>query len=210
MKDLEKVILKTVRNLKSKGKLEDVSLSKSKKEQGIDLTQVDEGELKQYLENITNIAYLKGIGPAKDSWHQINGVLRPIVNAGIIELAKHIPYLPGFDKNHLYRATGIKIGKNTTIAPRVQFDYLNPELIEIGDNCIIGDGAKIWTHDYNIDSFMIGSVKIGDNVRIGSESVLFPCNIGNNVITNFGAFIYGEIPDNTKVFGRKKSKYELK
>lgn len=209
MVSIDKVVLKAVKNLKQRGKLNNVKLSTSyRSDSGIDLSQVNESELKDYLSKITNLVYLHGVEPAKESWHQINGLFKPMVNAGIIELGKILPYMPGIDKNHLYRAIGIKIGKNTTIAPRVQFDYFHPELIEIGDNCLIGDGVKIWAHDYGIGYFMMGPVKIGNNVKIGSESIIGPSRIGNNVKINFGAFVYGNIPDNAKVKGRERSRYE--
>lgn len=204
--NLDDVALKAVKNLKCAGKLDGVRLSNSyRADSGIDISQVDEEELKEHLLKLTNTIYLHGTEPAKDSWHQINGFWRPIVNAGIIELGKILPYIPGFDKNSLYRAIGVKIGRHTTIAPRVQFDYFHPELIEIGDYCLLGDGVKIWTHDYGLDYFMMGSVKIGNRVRVGSETIIWHSEIGNNVTINFGAFVYGKVPDNTKVSGREKN-----
>ena len=208
---IERAVSKAIRRLECQGKLKGVILSKSHRpESGIDLTNIDRNELRKYLSKITKAAYLHGVEPAKRSWYQINGLIKPIISAGIIEVGKVVPYLPGVDKNRLYRAIGIKIGENTTIAPRVQFDYFHPELIEIGDNCLIGDGVKIWTHDYGIDFFMIGPVKIGDNVKVGSESVVGPSTtVGDNVEINFGAFVYGmNIPDKVKVKGRERSGYE--
>ncbi len=208
MNTIEQIILKSVERLRRKGKLDGVVLSNSiRKDSGIHLADTSEDKLRNYTSKFTNFAYLHGIGHAKDSWHEINGLIRPIVSAGVIELAKMLPYLPIFDKNHLYRAVGIKLGKNTTVAPRVQFDYLHPELIEIGDNCLIGDGAKIWTHNHGIDFFMIGSVKIGDNVMIGSESIIGPSTMGDNVFIGVGSFVYGNIPSGAKVKGREKSSY---
>ncbi len=201
---LEETIIVAVRNLKRIGRLEEIRLSDSHKNAGVDISQIEEGELRKYVSNLTRLACFHGVGPAKDNWHQINGLTRPIVNAAIIELGKILPYLPGIDKNDLYRAIGIKIGQNTTIAPRVQFDYFHPELIEIGDNCLIGDNVKIWTHDYGIDFFAIGKVKIGNSVFIGSESVIGPATtLGDNVRVNLGAHVYGKnIPADAVVKSR--------
>lgn len=208
MASIEDIVKKAVKRLRRKGKLESVALSASRqKEAGISLSDVDEHELLGYLGGLANCAYFHGIEPAKESWRQINGTWRPIVNAGIIEAAKIMPYLPWLDKNRLYRMIGIKIGENATIAPRVQFDYFHPELIEIGDNCLIGDGAKIWTHDYGTDYFMIASVKIGNNVRVGSESAIWgPSEIGNDVIMNYGCLVQGEIPAGARLKGNEKNR----
>ena len=205
---LPKIALEVINRLRKGGWLKGIRLSNSHRpDSGIELMGASAQRLEDYL--YSDLLYLHGTAPAKDSWHQINGLLRPIVNATIIELGKYLPYLPIFDKNILYRLIGIKIGKNSTIAPRVQFDYFHPELIEIGDNCLIGDSVKIWTHDYGTDYFMMGRVKIGDSVRIGSESVLGPSIIGNNVKINFGAFVYGNVPDNATAYGRERSRYRV-
>lgn len=210
MKRLEEVVAKVIKNLRTSGKLDGVRLSDSHRNtSGVDISQMEERELTEYISNLTHLAYFHGIEPAKESWHQINGLLRPMVNAGIIELGKFLPYVPGIDKNNLYQAIGIKIGKNTTIAPRVQFDYFHPELIEIGENCLIGDGVKIWTHDYGLNFFMIGRVKIGDSVYISSESVIGPSTtLGDNVRVGFGAFLFAtNVPANASVEGRTRSRY---
>ncbi|MBI4009959.1 MAG: hypothetical protein HY361_02075 [Candidatus Aenigmarchaeota archaeon] len=208
---LPQVALGMVNRLRRRHLLDGVRLSFHRSDSGLEVVRVDDKTLEEFLyENTGMVLYLHGIKPAKESWHQINGLSRPIYNAVTIELCKYLPYLPFFDKNQLYRSLGIKIGRNTTIAPRVQFDYFHPELIEIGDNCIIGDGARIWTHDYGPDYFMVGKVVIGNNVLVGSESVIWPSTIGNNVRINFGAFVYGmTVPANATVLGRERSRYEV-
>ena len=57
---------------------------------------------------------------------------------------------------------------------------------------------------------MMGPVNIGDNVKVGSESVIGPnTTVGDNVEINFGAFVYGiKIPNGTKVKGRERNRYE--
>ncbi|MBW2981432.1 hypothetical protein KY343_01000 [Candidatus Woesearchaeota archaeon] len=211
MKELERAVVKAIRRLRNSGKLRGVRLSNSHNHNsGVDLASVSDEDLKKYIGKVSKTVYFHGVEPAKRSWHQINGLIRPMISAGIIELGKVLPYLPGLDKNNLYRVIGVKIGKDTTIAPRVQFDYFHPELIEIGDKCLVGDAAKFWTHDYGIDNFLMGPIKIGNHVKIGSESVIGPATtIGDNVQVNFGAFIYGKnIPDNAVVKGRERSRYE--
>jgi acetyltransferase-like isoleucine patch superfamily enzyme len=211
MKPLETAISRAIEHLRKKGKLTGMRLSQSHQDNsGIDLSSSSEQEVARYVSGLVNVAYLHGVEPAKDSWHQINGLLRPIVNATVIELGKVLPYIPGIDKNHLYRAIGIRIGDNTTIAPRVQFDYFHPELIEIGNNCLVGDGAKFWTHNYGLKHFATGNIRVGRNVFIGSETVIGPAtSIGDDAHVNFGAFLYGiNVPAGAVVKGRPRSEYK--
>ena len=208
MKQLEAIIFQAIKNLRNKGKLDGITLSRShRRDLGINISQINEQELSTHVSKITDMVYFHGIEPAKESWHEINGLIRPIFNAAIIELCKFLPYLPGIDKNNLYRLIGIKIGENTTIAPRVQFDYFHPELIEIGDYCLIGDNAKIWTHEYGIDYFMLGPVKICNKVKISSQATIGPATIiEDNAKINFGAFLYGtRIPERSIVLGQERS-----
>lgn len=210
MGTLEDVIRRTVRRISRNPKLQNVTFSNNRESAGIELGSIDENELEEYLGELTDKAYFRGLPPPKESWHQLNGIMRPIVNAAVIELCKYLPYLPGLDKNNLYRAIGIKIGRDSTVAPRVQFDYFHPELIGIGDHCIIGDNVQIWTHMYDRKGdFMLGPVKIGDRVLVGANSVLGPCGIGDDVTINMGAFVYGNVPSGAKVRGRERSRFEL-
>lgn len=69
--------------------------------------------------------------------------------------------------NGVFVSKGAKIGKNCTIFQQVTIGSVTSEGSSnigsptIGDNVIIGAGAKI-----------IGNVKIGDNVRIGANCVV--------------------------------------
>lgn len=197
MTDLEECVYKIVKNLKRKKSPDGINLSEY--HQGgpsIELANVKPEELKKFISELSTSACFNGTKPARESWRQLNRTFRPIINALAIELGKVLPYLPGVDKNNIYRAIGIKLGNKTTVAPRVQFDYFHPELITIGNNCLIGDNARIWTHIYDLDYFMVGPVTIGDNVRVGSQVTIFPgTTIGNNVAIDYGAQVHGNIPD---------------
>jgi acetyltransferase-like isoleucine patch superfamily enzyme len=217
MAKLEEVILRTIHNLKKTNKLDEIILSKSSdSSRGIELSKSNNKQVEDYISNLDFAAYFHNTKQPKYSWHQLNGMIKPIINAGTIEICKILPYFPFLDKNNFYRAVGAKIGKDTTIAPRVQFDYFHPELIEIGNNCVIGDGVKLWTHDYGRNYFMLGSIKVGDDVEIGSESLIGPSVIGKDCKINARSFVYGNIPENAKVLGQimdektGRSKYIVK
>ena len=78
--------------------------------------------------------------------------------------------------------------------------------ISIGDDCIFGENIKMYDHNHKINNldvpfrqqgFDIGKIKIGNNVWIGSDTVILPnVKIGNNVVVAAGSIITKDIEDN--------------
>ena len=75
-------------------------------------------------------------------------------------------------KTFFYRSTGMSIGKNVYIAPTVYIDVINPALIEIKDNVMIGMGVSLIIHERTLKTFTIGRIKIGYNVSIGGSTLI--------------------------------------
>jgi acetyltransferase-like isoleucine patch superfamily enzyme len=69
---------------------------------------------------------------------------------------------------------GMKVGKRTSVGLMAMFDIFFPELIEIGDNTVIGYNATILAHEYLVEEWRTGRVKIGRNVMIGANSTVLP------------------------------------
>ena len=61
----------------------------------------------------------------------------------------------------IYVSHNARIGKNATIYHQVTIGEGNGGAPVIGDNCLIGAGAKV-----------IGGITVGDNVRIGANCVV--------------------------------------
>lgn len=102
----------------------------------------------------------------------------------------------------IYRLFGVRIGKNVFFGPDVVIDHSYPQLIEIGDNCILGWGIRILTHEGYLRHFSIGRVKIGNNVVIGAfAKIRCGVTIGNNVIIAIGSVVHKDIPNNKVVGG---------
>lgn len=111
------------------------------------------------------------------------------------------------------RNKGAYVGKNTHFfSPhQISIDEQYPWLIEIGDNVQLTAGVRILTHDYSwavlkkVYGPILGSagkVKIGNNVFIGSNTlILGGTSIGNNVIIGAGSVVKGKIPDNCVAVG---------
>jgi acetyltransferase-like isoleucine patch superfamily enzyme len=82
---------------------------------------------------------------------------------------------------------GAKIGKNVQINSKFIFDA---SLLEIGDNAVIGGGAIIIAHQVERGMLKLHRVKIGNDVTIGSNSIITPgCEIGDKAIIGAGAVL---------------------
>lgn len=69
---------------------------------------------------------------------------------------------------------GIRIGNNVSIALEVTMDVFFPQLIEIGDNTIIGYNSTILCHEFLIKEYVTGPVVIGRDVMIGANTTILP------------------------------------
>ena len=141
-------------------------------------------------------------------WYKARNPLRIVTNGVILSFAKFFPSLRV--KNYLLRLTGVTVGKNVCIAPSV-IDPIFPELIEIGDNCIIGWGTTILTHEIMDTEFRTGKVKIGKNTTIGANTLILPgIHIGKNVIVGACSLVDKDIHDKSTVAGVPTKKIHIK
>lgn len=111
-------------------------------------------------------------------------------------------------------------GKNITIGAQtfvnVNCMLLDNNEIVIGENGLIGPYVQIYTanhplkaserivNDDNGPRYLTSTkpVKIGDNVWIGGNSIIFPgVTIGDNVTIGAGSVVTKDIPDNVLAFG---------
>jgi acetyltransferase-like isoleucine patch superfamily enzyme len=100
----------------------------------------------------------------------------------------------------------VKVGKNVWIGPYTILDGSGG--LTIGDNCQIGPGVKIYSHDTlkklmneNAESEK-SSVIIGNNVAVGSNTVVsMGVNIGEYVIIAPNSYVIKDIPSYSKVYG---------
>lgn len=105
------------------------------------------------------------------------------------------------------RISGVKMGKNNQIFGI--FWSSEPYLIEVGNDCQITGGVKFFTHggakvariiDSSFDCF--GKVKIGNNVYIGTNSMIMPgVTVGNNVLIAAGSVVTHSVPDDVVIGG---------
>ncbi len=85
--------------------------------------------------------------------------------------------------------------------------------IEIGENCILGEGMKIFDHNHQYTKnpfsvsktdFNIGKVTIGNNVWTGANVVILKdVTIGDNVIIGAGCVIHKDVPSGSIVLNKQ-------
>jgi acetyltransferase-like isoleucine patch superfamily enzyme len=90
---------------------------------------------------------------------------------------------------------GAKLGRGVSLAQEVQLDFFFPELIEIGDNAIIGFRATLLAHEFLQGEWRRGPVKIGKNALIGANAtILAGVTIGDGATVGAGAVVTRDIP----------------
>jgi acetyltransferase-like isoleucine patch superfamily enzyme len=133
-------------------------------------------------------------------WHKIKNPLVVCLNFAIIYSCRFIPSLSV--KNALYRATGMKVGKNASVGLMAMFDIFFPEKIEIGENSVIGYNATILAHEYLVDEWRSGSVIIGKDVMIGANStVLAGVEIGDGATVSACSLVNKDVSPGAFVGG---------
>lgn len=133
-------------------------------------------------------------------WYKTVNPLRAVFNFIVIYTARFVPFLPL--KNSMYRITGMKVGKNVSIGLMAMFDIFFPELIEIGDNTIIGYNSTILAHEYMVKEWGKGKVVIGKDVTIGTNVTILPgVIIGNGSTVSACSLVNRDVPDYAFVGG---------
>jgi acetyltransferase-like isoleucine patch superfamily enzyme len=106
-------------------------------------------------------------------------------------------YLPVLKSTYFnlwfYRAMGAKIGKGTLIATHRLWDV---DLIEIGEDCLIGGNSSIAAHYAQGSRGRLRRVRIGNRVTIGANTSVMPgvvieddVTVGSNSLVPLGVHL---------------------
>ena len=108
-------------------------------------------------------------------------------------------YLPSLGlKRFLYRLTGMKVGRNAGIGMGVTFDIFFPELIEIGEDAVIGYDTAILSHEFLAGEWKKGRTVVGSRSMIGARTlVLAGVNIGKGAVVSAMSLVNNNIPANS-------------
>lgn len=104
-----------------------------------------------------------------------------------------------------------KVGENFFFQPRKLPS--DPEMISFGNNVVVASDVTFINHDIintmlnglsrnKYYSYYLRPISIGDNVFIGSNTIILPdVKIGNNVIIGAGSVVTKDVSNNTVVCG---------
>jgi acetyltransferase-like isoleucine patch superfamily enzyme len=93
------------------------------------------------------------------------------------------------------RMMGIRAGERVSMGMEATVDIFFPELIEIGDNTIVGYNATILAHEYLIDKYRTGQVIIGKGVLIGANTTILPgVTIGDGAVISACSLVNKDVP----------------
>ncbi len=134
------------------------------------------------------------------SWYRDSEPLRVAFNFLMLLVVRYSPLLQF--KIVCMRLMGVKTGEHVSMALEVTVDIFYPELIEIGDNTIVGYGATILAHEYLIDKYRTGKVIIGENVLIGANTTILPgVTIGDGAVVSACSLVNKDVPAGAFVGG---------
>ncbi len=133
-------------------------------------------------------------------WTTVRNPLRVALNYLVVAVCRILPSLSV--KRWLLRRIGVKVGKNVAFGLESTVDVFYPELIEIGDNTIIGYNTVILAHEFLANELRVGEVRIGKNVTIGANCTILPgVVIGDNSVISAHSLVNSDIPPNVLAGG---------
>jgi acetyltransferase-like isoleucine patch superfamily enzyme len=134
------------------------------------------------------------------AWTRDTSPLKVTFNFLMLLLVRYSPSLRL--KIVAMRLMGVRVGRQVSMGLNATIDIFYPELIEIGDNSIVGYNATILAHEYLIDRKRTGPVVIGKDVLIGANTtVLAGVAIGDGAYVSAGSLVNADVPPGAFVGG---------
>ena len=119
---------------------------------------------------------------------------------GFLMFALAMPW--SWPKVAAYRLMGARIGRRVYISQGVYLDPLYPQLLEVGDDVLIGYGARVFFHEVTQQAYRVGRVTLGDGCIIGAGSMLRPgITVGKGAQVCGMSAVTRSVADGATVFG---------
>lgn len=109
----------------------------------------------------------------------------------------------------------MRMGKRVFIGHNVLVDAIHPELLVIGDDCIVTDGVKLLTHFLDTshmdnDHQYLGNLEIKSGAFIGLNALFVqPVVVGNRAVVAAGSVVVCNIPAD-EIWGGVPAKFIAK
>jgi acetyltransferase-like isoleucine patch superfamily enzyme len=133
-------------------------------------------------------------------WRSYVPLWRVTRNFLVIYLCRYLPSLRW--KNRLYRWIGVRVGERASMALSATLDVFFPELISLGDNCIVGYQTIILAHEFLSDELRTGPVVVGRDVVIGASCTILPgVVIGDGAVVAAHSLVNKDVAPGTRVGG---------
>ena len=130
-------------------------------------------------------------------WWKVKNPLRTSLNFLLICTARYLPSTRL--KNFFYRLCGAKIAKGATFGLGSVIDIFFPELIEVGEDTLIGYNTVILGHEFLQGQYRTGKVEVGRNVMIGANCTILPgVKIGDGASISAMSLVNCDIPAGQK------------
>ncbi|EKP94561.1 acyltransferase [Thermaerobacter subterraneus] len=143
------------------------------------------------------------VPPGRNSlhyWREAKSLPRVAWNFLVISLCRILPWFGV--KNFLYRRLGMKVGRDVAFGLMAMVDVFWPELIEVGDNSIIGYNTVLLAHEFLIGEYRTGPVVIGRDVMIGANCTVLPgVVIGDGAVVSAHSLVNADVPPGAVVGG---------
>ena len=141
-----------------------------------------------------------GVPNSLHRWYRIRNPLRVALNYLVIVCCRISPSLRV--KRWLLRRIGVTVGANVAWGLESTPDVFWPELITVEDDAIIGYDATILCHEFLVDEYRTGGVRIGEGAMIGAGAVVLPgVEIGAGAQVAANSLVTEDVPAGVTVAG---------
>lgn len=125
-------------------------------------------------------------------WTSARSPGRVALNYLLMRLARGMPSLRA--KNWLYRRMGMRVGRNVSFGLETTVDIFFPDLIEVGDETIVGYGVTLLAHEFLTRELRKGRVVIGKGVVLGANTTVLPgVTIADGTVVSAGSLVNRDV-----------------
>lgn len=136
----------------------------------------------------------------RSSFHGPLETLALHLRYGLIQAILALPW--SWPKVAVLRLFGARVGRGTYVSQGVYVDPLYPQLLEVGEDVLLGYGARIFFHEITQRAFRVGRVTIGDRAIVGAGAIIRPgLRIGADAEVGALSAVTRSVAAGTAVFG---------